>query len=203
VNPHLMNFYRHLQRGLRIDLPMENDEKAFYAHRTRFNALLEAGKHDGADAASLFYYLNRTGYNGLCRFNASGGFNVPYGRYAAIGYREAFEEYRATLAGWDLTNTSFDDLELKAGDFVYADPPYDVQFTTYSKGGFGWEDQVRVAKWLARHEGPVILVNQATTRIVELYASLGFSIRFLSAPRRISCTGDRTDAREVMALRNL
>ena len=40
VNPHLIAFYRWLQRGLRIDLPLENDETLYYAHRVRFNALL-------------------------------------------------------------------------------------------------------------------------------------------------------------------
>ena len=203
VNPHLVNFYRHLQRGLTIGLQMENDEKLFYAHRARFNALLAAGAHECQEAAELFYFLNRTGYNGLCRFNASGGFNVPFGRYATIGYRREFAEYQARFAKWELSNASFEDLPLKRGDFVYADPPYDVQFTTYSKGGFGWDDQVRVAEWLAKHPGPVVLVNQSTPRIVNLYESLGYSLTYLSAPRRISCNGDRTAAREVMGLRNL
>ena len=39
-------------------------------------------------------------------------------------------------------------------DAIYADPPYDVAFTHYSKGGFSWEDQVRAAKFVARHKGP-------------------------------------------------
>jgi DNA adenine methylase len=92
---------------------------------------------------------------------------------------------------------------LSSGDFVYADPPYDVEFTHYSKEGFGWEEQVRAAEWLTHHKGPVILSNQATERIVDLYKSLGFKLRFLSAPRRISCTGDRSPAKEVLATRNL
>jgi len=62
---------------------------------------------------------------------------------------------------------------------------------------------VRAAEWLARHQGPVILSNQATKRIIELYQRLGFRLRFLDAPRRISCTGDRTPAKEVLAFRNL
>jgi DNA adenine methylase len=78
-----------------------------------------------------------------------------------------------------------------------------VEFTQYSKEGFGWEDQVRAAEWLARHKGSVILSNQATGRIVSLYTKLGFRLRFLDAPRRISCTGDRTPAKEVVARRNI
>jgi DNA adenine methylase len=91
---------------------------------------------------------------------------------------------------------------LQPDDFVYADPPYDVQFTRYGKDGFAWDDQERTAECLARHRGPVVLVNQATARIEKLYRRLGYGVRFLDAPRRISCTGDRTPAREIFATRN-
>jgi DNA adenine methylase len=83
INPHVVNFYRWLKRGLVTPLPMRNDERLYYAHRERFNRLLADGQGDSADAAALFYYLNRTGYNGLCRFNRRGEFNVPFGRYNA------------------------------------------------------------------------------------------------------------------------
>ena len=90
---------------------------------------------------------------------------------------------------------------MERDDFIYADPPYDVEFTSYSAGGFSWEDQVRTVEWLAKHRGPVMLSNQATPRIVKLYEQLGFKLKYLNAPRRISCTGDRTAAREVLAVR--
>ena len=203
ANPHLINFYRWLQKGLRIDLPMENDEVLFYAHRDRFNALLVNGKAATKEAASLFYYLNRTGFNGLCRFNRSGEFNVPFGRYARIGYTRDFTTYRETFADWIFTNADIEAVDIERGDFIYADPPYDVEFTTYAQGGFSWEDQQRTAAWLSKHRGPVVLVNQATARIETLYRRLGFAVQFLDAPRRISCTGDRTPAREIMGTRNL
>jgi DNA adenine methylase len=203
INPHVINFYRWLKKGLVIMLPMTNVETRFYTARKKFNKLLADGNGETAEAASLFYYLNRTGYNGLCRFNASGGFNVPFGKYATINYRRDFLEYKAVFANWDFTNTDFDKIPLQGDDFVYADPPYDVEFTTYSKGGFGWDEQVRTAEWLAKHTGPVILSNQATKRIVELYSNFGYALTFLNAPRRISCTGDRTPAPEVLAVRNL
>ena len=203
VNPHAINFYRWLQKGLRLKLAMRNERAAFGACRQRFNDLIAAGRDATREAASLFYYLNRTGYNGLCRFNSKGLFNVPFGSYRTIDYARDFTPYRALFAGWEFACGDFESLPLEPGDFVYADPPYDVQFTTYSRGGFRWEDQVRLAAWLAAHEGPVVLSNQATARIVRLYEGAGFSLQFLDAPRRISCTGDRTPAREVLALRNL
>ena len=36
-------------------------------------------------------------------------------------------------------------------------PPYDVVFTRYAKEDFGWDDQVRLADYLAAHRGPVVL----------------------------------------------
>jgi DNA adenine methylase len=203
ANPHLINFYRWLQKGLEVDLPMENDEKLFYQHRDRFNSLLAAGKATSREAAALFYFLNRTGFNGLCRFNRSGEFNVPFGRYARIGYTRDFMPYRDVFAGWTFSCTDVEAVPLDRDDFVYADPPYDVEFTQYAKDGFTWEDQERTAVWLSKHRGPVVLVNQATHRIETLYRRLGYDVRFLDAPRRISCTGDRTPAREIMGTRNL
>jgi len=203
INPHVVNFYRWLKRGLVIDLPMNQSETTYYAYRKRFNQLLGDKGGETVEAACLFYYLNRTGYNGLCRVNASGRFNVPYGQYKTITYRKDFLEFKGVFANWEFTSSDFEQVPLQPDDFVYADPPYDVEFTAYSKGGFGWRDQERTARWLARHDGPVILSNQATKRIKELYGDLGYQLRFLEAPRRISCTGDRTPAQEVLAIRNL
>lgn len=203
VSPHVINVYRWLKRGLTITLPMKNEAKTYYAYRVRFNDLLQSGQGESADAAALFLYLNRTGYNGLCRFNNKGGFNVPFGRYKKIGYRTDFSEHKTVFERFEFTNTDFENLTLDPGDFVYADPPYDVEFTQYSKGGFDWDAQQRAAKWLAQHPGPVVLSNQWTDRIVTLYRELGFTIVPLTAPRLISCTGDRTPAKEVLATRNL
>jgi len=203
INPHLINFYYWLKRGLNISIEMSNNQTRFYKHRKRFNELLGSGKATTKESASLFYYLNRTGYNGLCRFNRSGEFNVPFGKYATINYKRDFLPYKTILSNWEFSNTTFDSIDLEPDDFVYADPPYDVEFTQYSKDGFGWNEQVRAAELLAKHSGPVVLSNQATKRIVELYEDLGYKIVKLNAPRRISCTGDRSEAEELLAFRNL
>jgi DNA adenine methylase len=203
ANPHLINFYRWLQRGLCSEIPMENSEPLFYRHRDRFNELLRTGQEQTSEAAALFYYLNRTGFNGLCRFNRQGLFNVPFGRYTRIAYTRDFAAYKEAFNEWQFVSGDVESVPLDSDDFVYADPPYDVEFTHYSKGGFSWEDQERTAVWLSRHPGPVVLVNQATSRVEALYRQLGYRVRFLAAPRRISCTGDRTPAREIMGTRNL
>jgi DNA adenine methylase len=203
LNPHNVNFYRHLAAGLRIEakVRMENEAALYYRHRSRFNQLVAGGKSHSLEAAQLFYYLNRTCYNGLCRFNRRGEFNVPFGRHATINYARDFRHYADALRCWEFRSGDFQALDLAPDDFIYADPPYDVEFTQYSKEAFGWPEQVRLAEWLAAHPGPVVLSNQKTDRVVKLYSTLGFTLEFVPAPRMISCNGDRTKAIEVIATR--
>jgi DNA adenine methylase len=203
INPHLINFYSQVQHGLKVTIEMANDEQLFYAHRDRFNRMIAQGKSQTQSAAQLFYFLNRTCFNGLCRFNQSGEFNVPFGTYKKINYVSDFHQYQTLFASWKFTSNDLEAMPLERDDFIYADPPYDVEFTTYSAGGFSWEDQVRTAELLAAHPGPLVLSNQATPRIVSLYEKLGFTLSYLEAPRRISCTGDRTAAREVLAVKGV
>jgi len=204
ANPHLISFYQWVRKGLTVTIDTRNEEPVYYANRERFNRHIRAKTHDSAEAAQLFYYLNRTGFNGLCRFNLSGEFNVPYGRYSErLKYAADFAAYRRQFRRWTFTCSDFEDLAVQADDFIYADPPYDVEFTTYSRGGFSWEDQVRTAEWVAAHPGPVLLSNQATPRVTELYQRLGFRLEYHPAPRRIRCNGDRTLACEVLAIKGL
>lgn len=202
-NAHVINFYRQVQHGLSVDIDVQNDSDLYYQHRAHFNTLIRDGQDQSPEAAALFYYLNRTGYNGLCRFNRKGEFNVPFGKYKTINYAHDFAAYQAPLSSWEFTAGDFQSMTLQPDDFVYADPPYDVPFVSYSKFGFSWNDQVRLAEWLSTHTGPVIISNQATDRILELYRTFGYNWVTLQAPRRISCNGNRTPATEVLAFRNV
>ena len=205
INPHAVNFYSWLKRGFIADdlLEFTNCETLFYEHRRRFNQIITNGRAESAEAAALFYYLNRTCYNGLCRFNSSGQFNVPFGRYKRINYTRDFLSYRCVLGDWQFSTGDFAQLPVEPGDFLYADPPYDVEFRSYSKERFDWEDQVRLGTWLSKHRGPVVASNQATDRILQLYQKLGFNLRVIEAPRMINCTGNRSPAKEVFATRGL
>ena len=201
VNRHLIHFYHWLQRGLIIETRLVHSKDTYYRYRDHFNDLIRSGRGDSKEAAELFYYFNRSGYNGLCRFNKRGELNVPFGRYKTVNYVTDFTSCAPMLSNWRFACVDFEDIETKPDDFVYADPPYDVEFTSYCAGGFGWEEQIRLAHWLSAHPGPVIASNQATGRILELYGDLGFEIRLLEGPRRISCTGDRKPALEVLAMK--
>ncbi len=191
INPHLINFYQQVKSGLRVSIPMENNRKRYYQNRDRFNGLIKQDKWKTPEAAQLFYYLNHTCYNGLCRFNAAGMFNVPFGRYSQINYLKDFRPYVDALVGWRFTCQDFSRVTIENDDFVYVDPPYDVEFRQYSAGGFSWDDQVRLANWAAILGVPAVISNQATERIVELYQSLGFSLRFVEVPRFINCVGSK------------
>lgn len=203
INPHVVNFYKCLQKGLKLEILPENDRQFYDAQRIEFNRLIEAGKSESSQAAQLFYYLNRTGYNGLCRFNKKGGFNVPFGRHKNINYNPDFSAYKSILSQWKFTDLDFGKIKIASNDLIYADPPYDVEFRQYSKNGFEWSEQERLANWLANQNCPAIASNQATDRILSLYRDLGFAYKILDAPRRISCNGDRLPAKEMLAYKGI
>lgn len=204
-NPHLINFFERLKNPKPFSIEMRNSEHLYYRYRDCFNEIVSMrfGAISSETAAELFYYLNRTGFNGLCRFNADGRFNVPFGKYKSVNYRSDFSEYSNILRAWTLWYGDFESVKLEVEDFVYADPPYDGTFTDYSKGGFSWADQLRLVTRLVSHPGPVVASNAATDRILTLYRDAGFGVEVVSAPRSIAANGDRAPAAEMLATRNI
>jgi DNA adenine methylase len=201
INPHLYNLYRHLKKGLTHgEVEMRYDKDHYYRCRDRFNELIQHGEHQTPEAALLFYLLNRTGFNGLCRFNSSGGFNIPFGKHKTVNFIDDFDAYRRRFRGWTFSNKDFSRLKIdQDADFVYIDMPYDGTFDDYSAGGFSWDDHLRLGEWAAHLNCPVVISNAATPRVRSLYRRLGFKMRTLDAPRSISCNGDRSKAKEVLA----
>jgi DNA adenine methylase len=133
--------------------------------------------------AARTIFLNKSGYNGLYRVNQSGYFNVPFGRYThpTVLDRDVLKAAHQALQRVDLMCSDFaQPLRLAhKGDFVYVDPPYQptsrtANFTAYTSRGFGWSEQQRLAKWLARvaRRGCHVLINNADTpEVRELYRS--------------------------------
>jgi DNA adenine methylase len=216
ANQHVVNFYQCLQEGLTNSLPMTNDADQYLEYRSKFNQLTVENQwtvdsertcavnyqlSTKKTQALLFYYLNRTGFNGLCRFNNKGEFNVPFGKYKTITYSADFLEYQDLLGRWEFSCGDFQGISLRDDDFIYADPPYDRVFSKYSQQDFTWDDQERLAEWLSRHSGRVVVSNQATDRILALYENLGFRVNTVEAPRRIACNGNRKPALEMLAYR--
>lgn len=203
LNPHVINFYQQVQDNFKIKIRMINNEAFYYARRDEFNDLIVRCIFNTQLAASLFYYLNRTCFNGLVRFNRSGLFNVPFGRHKTINYCRSFPQIKKIIKKWKFTTDDFSKVRVNKTDFLYVDPPYDTNFTNYTGKGFAWLEQERLIKHLAKYECPIIISNQATDRIIELYNQNGYKLLFIDAARKISCNGDRKKAREVLALKNI
>ncbi len=204
-NPHLINFYVQLKQGANLfssGVEFKNERAVFYKNREKFNKLIQEGRENTPQAAALFYYLNKTAYNGLMRFNSKGFFNTPFGKYKKVNYTFDTCFYKRLFKNWIFTCKDFTNVKIPPDAIVYADPPYDVEFTNYNAGGFSWEDQVRLVKFLSRLENPVILSNQATQRIVNLYREYGFILKFVDVPRYISCKS-RKKVSEVIAYKNV
>jgi len=133
--------------------------------------------------AAMLIYLNRTGFNGLFRLNARGGFNVPAGRYdrPRIANREKLTRVAEALAtgGVGLVCGSFECAETVAGegDFVYCDPPYapvsaTANFTAYTAPGFDADAQRRLQQLVIRLAGRgcrVLVSNSTADEIAALY----------------------------------
>ncbi|MGB4125525.1 MAG: Dam family site-specific DNA-(adenine-N6)-methyltransferase [Dethiobacteria bacterium] len=185
--------------------PASNREEEYYRFRSEFNRT-----GNKKQKAALFLYLNRHGYNGLCRYNSSGEFNTPFGRYVKPYFPEkemlyfARKAQKATFACRDFRNTM---AKAKPGDAVYCDPPYvplsgTANFTEYSSGGFGLKEQQKLAEMagkLAEEGIPVLLSNHDTAFVRQIYR--GAQITSFKVRRFISCQGDnRNKAGEILAL---
>ena len=183
-----------------------NNEDQYYKLRKRFNDTTDTYKR-----AVLFVYLNRHGYNGLCRYNLKGGYNVPFGRYKAPYFPEkemlVFHE-KAQNAKFVLS--SFEEIiqSAKKGDVIYCDPPYvplstSANFTNYSTGGFNMEKQQQLAD-LANETSvkgiPMLISNHNTSFTRKAYDKANKITKF-HVQRFISCNGKkRGTAGELLAL---
>jgi DNA adenine methylase len=184
-----------------------NNAEAFYALRTAFNRSC-----DPYERATLFLYLNRHCYNGLCRYNLSGEFNVPFGRYkrpyfphdelywfAEKARNATFvcETYQQTL-----TNAA-------PGAVVYCDPPYaplsaTSNFTAYHTNGFGMADQQELARLAtllsAERRIPVLISNHDTALTRDWYQQAA-EMHVVQVRRTISSNAfGRSKVDELLAL---
>ena len=182
-----------------------NTAQHYYQLRQKFNLSL-----DPMERSALFIYLNRHGYNGLCRYNLKGEFNVPFGQYKKPHFPEIQLLAFVTKAKHaKFTQQPFEKimLQAKVGDIVYCDPPYvplstSANFTQYSMRKFTQQDQEHLAELaitLASQNIPVIISNHNTQFTRRIYERAQF--KKFSATRLISCHGaTRQPAKELLAI---
>ncbi|MDF1677182.1 MAG: Dam family site-specific DNA-(adenine-N6)-methyltransferase [Legionellaceae bacterium] len=214
ANADLISLYMHLKREgprfirycARFFSDKHNQVDSYYQYRIQFNQSTPGSRK----RAALFLYLNRHGYNGLCRYNLSGQYNVPFGRYIKPYFPEKELEFfyqksqAAALMQADFTQTF---LNTKPGDVVYCDPPYaplskTSQFTAYTRQKFGESEQImlaKLAKETAQNGVPVIISNHDTPFTRDLYQEARISA--FPVRRNISCKGHKRIAvRELIAV---
>ena len=184
----------------RLEIHREaHSEAHYYEMRARWND--REVSWSTPERAAAFIYLNKTCFNGLWRVNRKGEFNVPFGKYTNPTICDEENLRAVSLALQDAVITSLDfektTLPAKRGDVAYFDPPYvpvsaTANFTAYTAGGFGFEDQVRlrdVAMRLDARGVHVLLSNADVPLVRELYK--GFRVEEVQAPRRVNSKGGK------------
>ncbi|WP_414829519.1 Dam family site-specific DNA-(adenine-N6)-methyltransferase [Alteromonas sp. H39] len=213
INPDLINLYNLLKAqpdavihdARQFFTSGKNKEAIYYELREEFNTTT-----DDYYRAVLFLYLNRHGYNGLCRYSLAGRFNVPFGRYKKPYFPEeemlvfAEKSQHATF-----TCLPFEKVFSRArrGNVIYCDPPYaplskTAAFTSYAARSFGNDAQHKLAALAHRASAvrgiPVLISNHDLPLTRELYKGADFDM--LSVKRSISQNGAlRKPAAEILA----
>ena len=214
-NKDLVNLYQILQKEgpnfidecRQYFKPDTNTPETYYAIREKFNET-----RDLRVRSALFLYLNKHGYNGLCRYNSKGLFNVPFGRSTSPHFPEEEilfffkKSQQAEFVHADFRQTLS---TLKIGDVVYADPPYvplskTAFFSSYTETLFTENDHIALAECantLSEQGIPVIVSNHDTPWTRNHYSNA--TILSLEVQRHISCKATlRKKAIELIAVFN-
>lgn len=198
-----INLIRKFQRMKKIELekwllPEEdvriNIETAFMSALYMYFRELYNDKNIQKQAefyTALFLFIRNYAYSGMFRYNDSGDFNVPYGGASynskslgnKIGYYQS-ENVLNKFSHTKIENLDFEEFFKKnvpqENDFVFLDPPYDSEFSTYAQNDFTKEDQARLANYLCKDcKAKWMMVIKATPYILSLYENKGLNINNL------------------------
>lgn len=170
--------------------------------RDKFNKITDIRKK-----SALFVYLNRHCFNGLCRYNSSGKFNVPVGKYKTIYFPQKEMEFFAEKSENAMFYCmDFRDIFDKIKDekcMIYCDPPYvpiskTSDFTAYAKTGFNYEDQKDLYKCALETNGKVVISNSYMAK--DLYRDM--KIMEIDVSRNISANkNNRKSVKEIIAVK--
>ena len=171
VHKELIDFYQSIKDGKADEIYQfmkqhENNEETYYKVRKYDNK-------DKLDNAKRFYYLRKTCFRGMLRYNKSGEFNIPFGRYKNYNYEEIKnKDYEDILKRTEILNKDFTyvfDTYNSSDNFMFLDPPYDSEFTDYGYCTFGKEEQKKLAKCFKETTIKCLMIIGKTTFIQELY----------------------------------
>ncbi|PMJ89347.1 Dam family site-specific DNA-(adenine-N6)-methyltransferase [Vibrio sp. 10N.261.55.A7] len=214
INPDLINLYNllkekpdlYISEAKRWFTPEHNRKEVYLDIRAEFN-----NTDDVMYRSLAFLYMNRFGFNGLCRYNKKGGFNVPFGSYKKPYFPEAeleFFAHKAKKSTFICEGYVETFKRARKGSVVYCDPPYaplstTANFTSYAGNGFSLDDQAAladIAEKTAHNRGiPVLISNHDTTLTRRLYH--GAELNVVKVKRTISRNGaGRNKVDELLAL---
>ncbi len=169
---------------------------------------------DTALGTAVFFFIRNYAYSGMFRYNADGGFNVPYGgmgyNHKSLGKKMDYykskalaEHFRAT----DIFNMDFETFLAsnppQPNDFVFLDPPYDSTFSTYAKNRFTQDDHIRLADYLINKcNGKWMMVIKNTPFILSLYDKSGLAISAFDKKYTVSFMNRNDKKAEHLIIRN-
>jgi DNA adenine methylase len=172
IHPELVKLYRAIATGRRLDMKAfmtahPNTEEEYYKVRSMPIT-------SDFDAACQFYYLRKTCFRGMLRYNASGKFNIPYGKYKTINFSDLDGTgHEALLTRTTIMSGSFKEVFAACDTpehFIFLDPPYDSKFTDYGYCSFGRKEQEELAALFKKSKAKCMIVIGETDYIKNLYA---------------------------------
>ncbi len=151
---------------------VENKNEAlYYFMRDAFNHKIETEYLDSV----IYFFINKTAYSGMIRYNANGEYNVPFGRYKNLNTKLITNEHFSLLQRTEIYNYDYSKIfdMAEVDDFIFLDPPYDCVFSDYGnesyKEGFGEEEHRRLASDFKNLSCKALLVIGKTSLTEELY----------------------------------
>lgn len=172
IHPELANFYQQIKEGNGVRLydilkDIKTDEENYYFMRDLFEP------EDKLEEALKFYYLRKTCFRGMLRYNSSGKFNIPYGRYKTINIEDIKNKnYYDVMKNTEVLNKDFSyvfENYNNKDNFAFIDQPYDSVFTDYGYCEFKRDDQERLANCFKTTNIRCLMVVGETDYIKRLY----------------------------------
>ena len=203
LNEELINVYSQIKAAPEAIhahlLEFAQGSEAFYQIRAAERSA-DFASWTAAQKAARTIYLNKLGFNGLYRVNASGHFNVPFGKRTGVRFElKDLTDASAALGRCEIRNCHYKDLcgDITENDWVYFDPPYlpineSSKFTEYNSGGFTLQDHMVLKEECDRLNSlgaKVLVSNSHSNKILELYR--GYNISVVFAKRSINSNGSK------------
>ena len=219
-NEELMNVYRCLCNeekfkkmcNLLNHYEAEHSEEFYYEIRNKDKNRKAYDRLSDYTKAARTIYLNKACFNGLYRVNKKNEFNVPFGKKTKVNTYEGSNLITVsnylTMNNIKILSIDFEEAvkDVKAKDFIYFDPPYDSDtstFNSYTEEGFDRNEQIRLAKVfkeLDKKGAYVMLSNHNTSLINDLYK--GYNIHIIEAKRNINSNGKKRGKVEEVIITN-